>query len=90
MRCLCRAVGQAVSEYSQVQAYRKDKRLIVFDDVDVGFAMERESQGQPMVAGAIVRKANQKSYHDVHEEVRRAHTEKTSHGTVVGREKKQG
>lgn len=37
-----------------------------------------------MVAGAIVRKANEKSYHDVHEEVRRAHTEKTSHGTVVG------
>ena len=38
---LIKCVAQAVSEYKQVQAYRKGKRMIVFDDVDVGFAMER-------------------------------------------------
>jgi pyruvate/2-oxoglutarate dehydrogenase complex dihydrolipoamide acyltransferase (E2) component len=83
---LIKCIGQAVSEYSQVPAYRKGNRLIVFDDVDVGFTMERESQGQPTVAGSIVRKANEKNFREIHEEVRRAQTEKTEHGVVVGEE----
>src|SRR3990172_11122175 len=70
---LIRCIAQAVSEYKQVQAYRKGKELIVFDDVDVGFAMERQGQqegGGMMVAGAVVRKANEKTLGQVNEEIR--------------------
>lgn len=57
MGWLIRCIAQAVSEYKQVQAYRKGKELIVFDDVDVSFTMERQGQqegGGAMVAGATV------------------------------------
>lgn len=70
---LIRCIAQAVSEYKQVQAYRKGKELIVFDDVDVGFAMERQGQqegGGMMVAGAVVRKANEKTLRQVNEEIK--------------------
>ena len=39
---LIKCITQAVSEYKQIQAYRKGKELIVFEDVEVGFAMERQ------------------------------------------------
>lgn len=84
---LTKCIAQAVTEYRQVQAYRKGKELIVFDDVDVGFAMERQGQqegGGMMVTGAIVRKANEKTLRQVNEEIRAAQTERTTHGTIVG------
>ena len=84
---LITCIAQAVSEYKQVQAYRKGRRLIVFDDVDVGFTMERESKNGGMVAGAIVRQANEKTVRQIHEEIRASQTEDVTHGPIVGEEK---
>jgi pyruvate/2-oxoglutarate dehydrogenase complex dihydrolipoamide acyltransferase (E2) component len=81
---LIKCIGQAVSEYKHVQAYRRGKSLIVFDDVDVGFTMEQESQGQRIVAGYIVRKADKKSLREIHEEIRVAQKMKGIHGALVG------
>jgi pyruvate/2-oxoglutarate dehydrogenase complex dihydrolipoamide acyltransferase (E2) component len=83
---LIKCISQAVSEYRQVQAYRKGKELVIFDDVDVGFAMERQGQQETggLVLGAIVRKANEKSLSQINEEIRTAQAERMAYGTIVG------
>jgi len=81
---LIKCIAQAVSEFKHVQAYRRGGSLIVFDDVDVGFTMERESEGQKIVGGFVVRKADKKSLREIHDEIRAAQKEKGIHGTLVG------
>lgn len=83
---LIKCISQAVSEHKQVQAYRKGKEIILFEDVDVAFAMERQSgQGEGgMVLGAVVRKANEKTLRQISEEIRSKQSERMIHGTIVG------
>jgi pyruvate/2-oxoglutarate dehydrogenase complex dihydrolipoamide acyltransferase (E2) component len=85
---LIRCIAKAVEEHKEVQAYRRGKELIVFDDIDVGFTIEeRQEPGQPWVAGAIVRKANEKPVRQIHDEVRASQAAKVTHGVVVGESK---
>jgi pyruvate/2-oxoglutarate dehydrogenase complex dihydrolipoamide acyltransferase (E2) component len=83
---LIKCISQAVSEYKQVQAYKKGRTLIIFDDVDVGFAIERpgEQKTGGLVLGAIVRKANEKTVVQVNQEIRTAQSERMVHGTILG------
>jgi pyruvate/2-oxoglutarate dehydrogenase complex dihydrolipoamide acyltransferase (E2) component len=54
-----------------VQAYRKGgKQLVLFDDVDVGMTIEREIGGKRVPMGHVVRRANHKSFLDIHQEIR--------------------
>jgi chloramphenicol O-acetyltransferase len=68
-------LARAVDENKSVQAYRKGRRqLVVYDDVDVAMPVERrmgESRA-PMVH--IIRRANQKSFLEIHEEIRSVQT----------------
>ena len=65
--CLARAVAADPS----VQAYLKGrKHLIMFDDVDVGLAVEREIGGIRAPLGHVIRRANHKSFHQIHQEIR--------------------
>lgn len=81
---LIKCLAQAVGEDKKVQAYRKGKKLIVFEDVDVGFTIERESGSEGMIVGSIIRKANEKTVLQIHDEVRAAQGEKATHGVIVG------
>lgn len=83
---LMKCIALAISENKQVQAYRKGKELIVFDDVDVGFAIERLGQQKSggVVLGAIVRKVNEKSVKQINDEIRMEQTERMTHGTIIG------
>lgn len=83
---MMKCISQAVSEHKQVQAYRKGKELVIFDDVDIGFAMERQGQQKSgrMVLGSVVRKANEKTVRQISDEIRTAQKERMSHGTIVG------
>ncbi|MHA2004747.1 MAG: 2-oxo acid dehydrogenase subunit E2 [Candidatus Thorarchaeota archaeon] len=80
---LIKCIAQAISEFKHLQAYRKGKRLIIFDDVDVGFTMEREVGGERVVAGYIIRKANEKKFREIHDEIRSAQNEVVK-GALVG------
>ncbi len=65
--CLARAVDTDKS----VQAYRKGHhQLVMFDDVDVGFMIEMKRGGGVVLRGYVVRAANQKTYSEIHEEIR--------------------
>jgi len=81
---IIKCIAEAVSENKQVQAYRKGKRLVIFEDVDIGFAMDMTSQSGSLVAGSIVRKANEKSLRTIHEEIRSAQRREPVYGTIVG------
>jgi pyruvate/2-oxoglutarate dehydrogenase complex dihydrolipoamide acyltransferase (E2) component len=70
--CLARAVGEDTS----VQAFVKSrKHLVVFDDVDVGLTIERQISGARAPIGHVIRRANHKSFLEIHHEIRAVQTQ---------------
>jgi len=85
---MIKCIAQAVSEDKQVQAYKKGKnRFIVFNDVDVSIVVEREVNGQKLPMPYVVRKANEKSFKEIHNEIRAAQTQKKMTGPTLGSER---
>ena len=69
-------VAQAVDENPSVQACRKgNKHLVVFDDVDVATAIERDMAGQKQPIVYVVKAANKKTFREIHHEIRAAQME---------------
>ncbi len=71
---IVKCIAQAASEHKHVHALRKGKRAIVtFDDVDVSIIIERETDtGEKLPMPYIIRKANEKTVMEIHEEIRAA------------------
>jgi pyruvate/2-oxoglutarate dehydrogenase complex dihydrolipoamide acyltransferase (E2) component len=70
---LTTCLGKAVDEQKVVQAVRQgNKRLLIFDDVDVWIPIEREAAGQKLLTAHIVRAANRKTFLEIHREIRAA------------------
>jgi pyruvate/2-oxoglutarate dehydrogenase complex dihydrolipoamide acyltransferase (E2) component len=65
-------MGRAIAENPTVQAYRVRGKLYLYENVDVTTQVEREKDGQKITTTHIVRAANQKSFWDIHHEIRRA------------------
>ncbi|NHJ01781.1 MAG: hypothetical protein EAX86_06530 [Candidatus Heimdallarchaeota archaeon] len=80
-----KCIAQAISEHREIQAFKKGKmKLIVFDDVDVGMIIERQVKSERFPTQYIVRKANEKSFRQIHDEIRRAQKPNTSESIVTG------
>jgi pyruvate/2-oxoglutarate dehydrogenase complex dihydrolipoamide acyltransferase (E2) component len=63
-------LARAVDEDKSVQAYLKGrKQLVVFDDVDVGFPVERQIDGKTAPTGHVIRRANHKTFLEIHQEI---------------------
>ena len=87
---MIKCIAQAVSEDKQVQAYGKGRsRFVVFDDVDVSIVVEREVGGDRLPLPYVVRKANEKSFRQIHDEIRAAQMQKMT-GPVLGTERLPG
>lgn len=70
---LTTCLAKAVDEHKAVQAFRKgEKRLVLFEDVDVNTRIEREVAGQKLVVPYIIRAANRKTFRELHDEIRAA------------------
>jgi pyruvate/2-oxoglutarate dehydrogenase complex dihydrolipoamide acyltransferase (E2) component len=70
---LATCVAHAVDMNKSVQAYRNwHHQLVLFDDVDINIQVERDRQGQKFSLPYIVRGANRKTVHEIHEEIRAA------------------
>lgn len=66
-------LARAVEENKAVQACRKGrKQLVVFDDVNVGIMVERKIGERRVLMGEVIRRANHKTYREIHEEIRSA------------------
>lgn len=69
-------LSRAVEEDKLVQARPLGRRrLAIFDDVDVFLPVERELAGMPAAVPYIIRRANQKSYLEIHREIRAFQTD---------------
>ena len=76
---LAYCLAHAVDEDKSVQAYLKGrKKLILFDDVDVGLPIEREIDGKRTPIGHIIHGANRKSFLEIHQEIRAVQTQPAS------------
>jgi hypothetical protein len=65
-----------VDEDKSVQAYLKGrKQLVLFDDVNVFLTVERELGGTRVPIGHIIRRANHKTFREIHQEVRAVQTQ---------------
>jgi len=83
-----KCVGQAVSEHIEVQALRKGKtKLIIFDDVDVGMIVEKQTKVGKIPTQYCVRKANEKSFRQIHDEIRQA--QKADSGDSIAKGKRK-
>jgi hypothetical protein len=67
---IAKSFACAIEADKRVQAYRLGRsRLIVFDDIDFAFMIEREWEGEPIPVFYIVRAAQQKSAAEIHREL---------------------
>ena len=84
MKC----IGQAVSEHKHIHAMRKGRKsLIIFDDVDISVVVERsvghnDNPPETLPMPCVVRKANEKSVREIHNEIRIAQEESLEAGEV--------
>jgi len=70
---IAKSFACAIAADRRMQAYRLGRsRLIMFDDIDLAFMIEREWQGETIPVFIIVRAAQQKSVQDIHRELRAA------------------
>ena len=80
-------VAKAIDENIEVNAYRKGRRkIVIFDEVDVGTIIEREIEGKKIPRKYIIRGANRKSLIDIHNEIRDVQRKEIS-GPILGNKK---
>lgn len=73
---LTACLARAVDEDKSIQAFRKgDKRLVLFDDVNVGLMVERKLGDKAALMGYVVEAANHKTFREIHDEIRRVQSE---------------
>ena len=71
--CVAKAFADAIDEDRRVQGYRRgSSRLVVFDEVDICFMVEREVEGATLPMRCIVRAANRKSAGEIHADLQAA------------------
>jgi pyruvate/2-oxoglutarate dehydrogenase complex dihydrolipoamide acyltransferase (E2) component len=76
---LAYCLARAVDEDKSVQAYLKGrKKLIMFDDVNIGLPVEREIDGKRTPIGYIIHGANHKTLIEIHREIRTVQTQPAS------------
>lgn len=81
-----KCIGQAVSEHIEVQALKKGKKnLVIFDDVDVGIIVEKQTKVGKIPTQYCVRKANEKSFRQIHDEIRQAQKADSGDSIVAGK-----
>jgi pyruvate/2-oxoglutarate dehydrogenase complex dihydrolipoamide acyltransferase (E2) component len=68
---LALCLGHAIEENKDVHAYLKgSKRLVVFDDVDVGIMVEHKAGEKRGLMGHVIRGANHRTIQEINAEIR--------------------
>lgn len=69
-------LARAVDEDKSIQAYRKgEKKLIMFDDVNVGLMVEQKVGEKRALMGHVILGANHKTFREIHDEIRKVQAE---------------
>ena len=81
---ICKCVAQTLSEHKDLNAYRLGRRkIVVFDDVDIGIPIERIVNGEPKPLGYVLRKVNEKTVSEITKELRDVQKEEVDKSASV-------
>jgi pyruvate/2-oxoglutarate dehydrogenase complex dihydrolipoamide acyltransferase (E2) component len=81
---ICKCIAQTLCEHKDLNAYRLGRRkIVVFDDVDIGIPVEKIVNGEPRVLGYVLRKANEKTVSEITKELRDVQKEEVDESTSV-------
>ena len=81
---ICKCVAQTLLEHKDLNAYRLGRRkIVVFDDVDIGIPVERIVNGEPRPLGYVLRKANEKTVSEITKELQAVQKEEVDESTSV-------
>ncbi|MBD3190415.1 MAG: dehydrogenase [Candidatus Heimdallarchaeota archaeon] len=72
---IMKCIAQAITEFPELQTFtrgRNSRKTITFFDVDIKCLIEKEIKGKKIPIFHIIRKANEKSFLEIHEEIRQA------------------
>jgi hypothetical protein len=70
---IAKSFACAIADDKRMQAYRLGRsRIVVFDDVDLAFMIEREWDGEAIPVFYILRAAQRKTVYDIHRELQAA------------------
>ena len=69
---VAKCVATAVSENKEVHSSKKGRKIIFFDDVDISIPIEKIVDGEPFPSLLVIRKTNEKSLQELHNEIRAA------------------
>ncbi|MEQ8154349.1 MAG: 2-oxo acid dehydrogenase subunit E2 [Clostridiaceae bacterium] len=68
---LIKCISHVVEEFPEIHGIRKGKRkVVIFDDIDISIAIEREIKGKKVPLPYVIRKTNEKSISDICNEIR--------------------
>ena len=81
-------VGKAVNKHKELNAIKKRNKIYTFDDFDVGIVIERELGGKKVPTKYIIRRVNEKSFKEIHEEIRSVQTKKSDSPVLGSRKNK--
>ena len=77
-------VSQAITDNKDLNSYRHGRRkIVIFDDVDVGIPIERETDGGYQLLAYVLRRANEKNVFEITDEIRKAQREEIDSSTQV-------
>lgn len=65
-------IARAIADFPTFNAFRKGQQLVVFEDVTISVAFEREINGERVPEPIGIQAINRKTYRDVHDEMRAA------------------
>ena len=67
---ICKCVAESLCKHTDLNAYRLGKRkIVVFDDVDIGIIVERIVNGKLRPLGYVLRKVNEKKLNEITKEI---------------------
>lgn len=68
---LIKCISLAAEEFPEIHAVRKgNRRLVLFEDVDISMMIEKEIQGKKVPLPYVIRQTNKKSIADIYEEIK--------------------
>lgn len=65
-------LAQTIKQHPQLNSFIKGRKLIILDDVTVSVLIEREISGERVPEPIGIEKAQEKTYHQIHQEIREA------------------
>jgi pyruvate/2-oxoglutarate dehydrogenase complex dihydrolipoamide acyltransferase (E2) component len=65
-------IGRAVAENRMCHAYRRGRKLVLFDNVDIGTLVEHDVEGEKLATFQVIRAADKKTFRQIHDEIRAA------------------